>query len=233
MLSPARTALHVLLFSTHGHRRVGAPLCCDDDAAAMRKKTEVDLGDAGDDAARALDDLWSARAKRLEAMGAAKEAPPPAAPKPRGAFSVSNAAASNDAAAEALYRMRRRQTGELEQEHAEQIERAIKMAQQWIDAGIPARARAVLEEVEKFMTFTSEEGAGFHLLLASVAVAEGQPARARRLWQRVANEAKSSSRRWQAEQLLARSSGGSPPSSPSKPAELGNLFQMPNSWDDK
>ena len=232
MLSPARTAVHLLLLSTDVHRRVGVPLCCDDNADLLRKKNEVDLGDAGEEGARALDDLGSAMAKRLEAMGAAKEAPPPAAPRPRGAFAVSDASASSDAAAAALYRMRRRQTGELEAEHAEQIERSIKMAQQWIDAGIPARARAVLEEIEKYMTFTSEEGAGFHLLLASVAVAEKQPARARRLWQKVAAEAKSSSRRWQAEQLLARSSGGAPPSSPSKPAELGSLFQMPNSWDD-
>ena len=136
-------------------------LCAEDDGADLRRAAEVDLGGVGDDGAKALDDLQAGFAKRLEAMGAATEAPPPPPPKQRGAFSVSNAAAGNKAAEEALYRMRRRQTGALEKEHAEAIERAVRAANQWLDAGLPARARAELNEVEKFMTYTSERGADF------------------------------------------------------------------------
>ena len=192
---------------------------------------DVDLGGTSEKGADALDDLSARMARRLEAMGASTEPPPPPPPpKARGEFTISNAAATNDAAAAALARMRRRQTGELEQLYAQDIERAIKAANSWMDAKLPKRARAELDAIEPYMTFTSEQGAGFHMLLAKVAEANGQAAQARRILQRVAKEAKSSSQRWQADQTLSRGSAAPPSSSPSAPSEISSLFRMPDSW---
>ena len=232
LLPTIRATVHLLLLSSG---RTPSPRCAADDdlGAALSKAGDVDLGDASDSASKALAEMQAARAKRLEAMGASTAPPPPpSAPKERGQFSISNAAASSDAAAATLARMRRRETGELETEHVEQIERAIRVSKQWLDAKLPARAKAELEEVEKFMTYKSEAGADFHLLLAKVAEANGEPAQARRVLQRVSKDAVSSSQRWQADQVLGSTGGAAPPSSPSQPNELGNLFQMPNQWGD-
>ena len=50
----------------------------------------------------------------------------------------------------------------------------------------------------------------------------------RRLLQRVASEAKSSSQRWQAEQALEKGTpGASRPASNAPKPEAGKLFQMP------
>jgi len=205
----------------------------EDDASRLRRALDVDtnLGGAGDSAAKQLEELQAARAKRLEAMGAALEIPPPTAPKPRGQFSISNAAASSEKAAEALARMRRRETGELEQLHADDIERAIRSSKSWLDAGLPERARSELNEVEKYCTLTTDVGAGFHLLLAGVRDQCGEPMQAKQLRLRVAEKANSSSQRWQAQQALEKSGGSAPSSSPSKPAEASRLFNMPSSWD--
>ena len=140
----------------------------------------------------------------------------------RSTFSKSNAAATSEAAEAALYRMRRRETGELEVEHADAIARAIRASGQWMDAKLPARALSELQEIENFMSISSEGGAAFHLLLAKATEANGNRAAARRIYQRVSSGAKSSSQRWQADQVL--NAGGAGPSSPSQPNELGGLF---------
>jgi hypothetical protein len=73
------------------------------------------------------------------------------------------------------------------------------------------------------------------LFLASVTNECGLSGQARRIQQHVANEAASSSHRWQAQQALERSYGKGPAqsssaSSPAEKSELGSLFQMPE-WD--
>ena len=229
MIATPRVAFHLLLLTA---RSPNIRLSDESDADAFKKATEVDLGGAGEGGASALEAMQERFAKRLESMGASDQPPPPPPPPmERGKFTVSNAAATNQAAQEALYRMRRKETGELEREYAETIARAMRAAQQWLDAGLSERARSELTEIEKYMSFGSELGADFHLLLAKVAKACGQEAQAKRLWQRVMSDAKSSSQRWQAEQQLNRDSPGSAPSSPSKPGEVSNLFNMPSSWD--
>ena len=214
------------------HRTAGISCGTADDVDDIRKKaSQVDLGGASDSAAKELEDLEAKMAKRLEAMGAAKVIPPPPPPRERGAFSISNAAAGKEAAAAALAKLRRRETGELEKEHAEQIARALRASQQWLDAKLPVRAKSELDEVKPFMTYTSELGATFFLLYAKVATSNGEKALARRTLLQVSKDASSSSQRWQADQALERS-GGASPSSPSAPNEMGNLFQQnPTRWD--
>ena len=60
----------------------------------------------------------------------------------------------------------------------------MRASQQWMDAGITKRALSELEDIEMYMTTTSELGARFHLMLAKTAEANGQNARARRTWRR-------------------------------------------------
>ena len=192
------------------------------------------MGGAGDAGAKALEDMQAAMERRLESLGASTEPPPPPSPPGsfRSEFSKSNAAATNEAAAAALYRMRRRETGELEVEYAETIARAIRAANQWMDAKLPARALSELQEIENYMSISSEGGGAFHILLAKVTEANGNRAAAKRIWQRISAGAKSSSQRWQADQALG---AGGAPSSSSQPAnpEMNNLFGgfQSNNWD--
>ena len=121
---------------------------------------------------------------------------------------------------------------QLEREHADEIARVMRSVQAWWDAKLPQRALSELEEIEKFMTTTSEQGAAFHMQLAKVALACDQPQRAKRLWTRVATDAKSSSQRWQAQRLLDQgTSTGSSSSSSGATKETSNLFRMPTNWD--
>ena len=50
------------------------------------------------------------------------------------------------------------ETGELETEHADAISRAMRASQQWLDAGLVQRAKSELDDIEPFMTVTSECG---------------------------------------------------------------------------
>ena len=127
--------------------------------------------------------------------------------------------------------MRRKETGELEVPNAEAIARAQKVAKQWLEAGLAERAASELERVETMVSYKTDVGASFHLMLAQVAEACGRSNEAKRLRQRVMSDAQSSSLRWQAEQALVKASPGatSAPSSPANP-ELSQLFRMPESW---
>jgi len=169
-------------------------------------------------------------------MGAAAEVPKKEPTAPRGAgFAVSNAASQSEEAAAALYRMRRKDNGLLEADNADGIARAQKLCQQWLDAGLTERALKELAQVEQLVSYKTEVGGIFHLKLAQVCEANGNTMRARRILQRVQNEAENSSHRWQAEQALERSlNGGAKRSSSSTTegkSELGSLFNMPSSWD--
>lgn len=177
----------------------------------------------------ALEELQSGFAKRLEALGAAEQVPPPPPPPTRGAFGISNASANTKAAEEALFRMRRKDNGLLEDENKEAIRRAQRAAQQWMDAGLNERAKSELERVQPFCSYKTEVGAEFHLLLAKVLGLCGQSAQARRTLQRIVSDAQTSTQRWQAERQL-EGSGGSTLPPPTEKSEYSGLFQMPD-WD--
>ena len=194
---------------------------------------DVDLS-ASDSGSAALDKLNAERAKRLEAMGAAEVVPPKEERRsvPRGSgFAISNADAGKEAAEAALYRMRRKENGQLEDENKDAIARAQRAAKQWLDAGLGERARSELEQVEKLCSYKTAAGAKFHLFLAQVHEANGQKAQARRVLQRVQTDAEGSTYRWQAEQALERgtSSGARAPKSDTK-SEYSSLFNMPDAW---
>ena len=142
---------------------------------------DVDLS-ASDSGSAALDQLNSGFAKRLEALGAAEVVPAKEERRtvPRGSgFAISNSDAGKEAAEAALYRMRRKENGQLEDENEEFIARAQRAAKQWLDAGLGERARSELEKVEKLCSYKTEVGAKFHLFLAQVLEANGQTAQAR------------------------------------------------------
>ena len=120
-------------------------------------------------------------------------------------------------------------TGELEELHAEEISRAVRLSAQWMDAGLAERAFAELGKAEPFVSFCTDLGADFHLKLAAVHAACGRPQQATRLRSRVASEARSSSARWAAEQAMrspAAGAGGGGGGSSANP-EMGKLFGAP------
>jgi len=209
-------------------------LAVPDDADALKRaasNTDVDLGDTAENANAALEKLQSGFSKRLEALGASSALPaPPAPPVPRGEFKISDASAGREAAEAALKRMRKKDTGELEEENVEAIAQAQRAAKMWLDAGLNDRARSELQNVEKLCSYKTEVGAQYHLFLARVCEACGQTAQARRIRQRVMTDAIESTYRWQAEKALEQSSGLGGKASPSSlegKSELGNLFRMP------
>lgn len=209
--------------------RAPPPRCAEDDAEALRRASQVDIGNAGDVAGDALEALRVAREKRLESLGARPgPVPPPVPPSsaPRAAFQISNAAASQSEAEERLRRMRRKDTGELEGEHAEEIARAMRSSTQWLDAGLPDRALADLTGVEKLCSFKTDVGAKFHLRLAATLDKCGQSARAKLLRTRIISEAQASSLRWQAERAMSSVGGGTAkaPADEKRDNEYGNLF---------
>ncbi len=216
--------------------RHGVRLCADDDQPIV--VPDVDLGEASERGASALEELRLARMKHLESLGASEAPPPPPSPPERSTFSVSNGQSESARAAadEALRKLRQQDAGELEAPHAEEIARARRIAQQWLDAGLFARAEAELVKVERYVSHKSSLGADFHLELARVTELSGNALRARKTRQRVAREAESSSARWRADQLLQQSarkgSSGASSSSTSGSAnpELSSLFKMPTDW---
>ena len=221
-----------------GPQRNSVIQCSDTEDAASRLKKAAESIDitsgAADAASTQLEELQRERARRLEAMGASSlPSPPPGAPPPRSTFSVSDASQGRKDADEALRRMRRKETGELEVEHADQIDRALRVATQWLDAGLSERAWTELQSVVKLVSFKSEVGAAYHLRLANVADKCGRTSEAKRLRLRVMADALSSSQRWQAERDLQKGSGGSAPStssSSSSTQEMSNLFGGFGDW---
>ena len=195
----------------------------------------MDLGDSASDAASNLERLADAASVRLNEMGAgeARATPEDAAPS-RSAFQISETgAAQRDDMEERLRRLRLQGTGALEVENQAAIDVAMKMAKEWVRAGLQERAKKELQVVAPYLSFKTDLGANFHLQLADAAAASGSQAAARRLRQRVQAEAESSAIRWKAERLLGATNPGSSPSSPSNGGanpELSQLFRMPDSW---
>ena len=138
----------------------------DDDLA--RKVRSIDItGQAAASGASKLEKLQAEMEKRFESLGASTAPPPPpAVPRPRSAFTRTDAAAGRERAEETLRLLRRKETGELEIENAVAIARAQTMAGQWLDAGLAERALNELSKVEKFVSFKTDTGATFHLMLA-------------------------------------------------------------------
>lgn len=218
--------------------RVSSPrmLAADTDGDRLRRAADAAagerLGDAADNAANALDALEARAAARLQALGALDTPPPPPPTMQRSAFSKTADPAKLAEAEKAVERMRRRERGELEVEHAATIEGARAMARQWLTAGLTERAKRELAAVKDLVSYRTDIGAAFHLELASVAERNGESAEARRLRQRVGRDADSSSLRWQAEQALGKAAGtDSGASSGSANEELSSLFKLPSSWD--
>ena len=202
--------------------------------AADTSGDSVDLGEAASDASSQLEGLAEAASRRLRELGAADAPPPPSPGFQRSAFARSTTSDADRAdMEERLRRLRLQGTGALEGENLPAIEAAMKMAEQWTYAGLHARARKQLLEVEPFMSCKTDLGARFHLQLADATHESGETAQARRLRQRVQVEAESSALRWQAERILdasnpAKKPGSSTPSSSSSNPELSSLWKMPD-----
>ena len=210
-------------------------MCDDPGDLAERAADAIDgasrnVEDVSKKAASAFDALEAKAAARLKALGAV-EPPPAPPPMARSEFSISSSTSEKKAAAEELLRlMRRKDTGELEVEHAAAIKAARSMAVQWLEAGLSKRAEEELLRVAPFCSYKTDAGANFHLQLAAILVKQGnRESEAKRMRTRVMQDAESSSIRWQAEQLLQRDSGGSSVRSDSGPAnqELSRLWKMP------
>ena len=236
MLVPLARVTTTLLLLTQPRRSTvrlsGASGGDDDDllARATDVGSEV-LGDASNKGNAALEALEARLNARLESMGAQREVPKQEQTAARGSgFAISNAAGTSEEAAERLYRMRMKDNGLLEADNADAIARAQKLCQQWLDAGLTERALTELTSVEKLVSYKTEVGALFHLLYAKVCDSCGRTAQAKRILQRVMNEAGSSSHRWQAEQALERSVGGGAKGATTEKSEYTGLFRMPDSW---
>ena len=208
-----------------------ARMMCDDTESAMKRAMDsasADVKATSENAAAAFDALEARAAARLKALGA-DDAPAPKPEVTRSEFSISRGSAAKRAEAEEAMRlMRRKDTGELEIEHADAIRMAVSMAGQWLDAGLEKRAEEELLRVGKYCSYKTDVGAKFHLELAAILVKQGRDSEAKRLRTRVMQDAASSSLRWQAEQLLEAGSGTFQQSDRG-PAnkELNKLFQMP------
>jgi len=216
--------------AAHQPRSLLPHLCASDPLKRVADTSgdAVDLGDSASDAASNLDGLADAALARLNAMGAGESrAKPEAATSSRSKFEISQTGA--DDMEERLRRLRLQGTGALERENQAVIDAAMKMAKEWARAGLHKRAKKELQAVERYLSFKTDLGANFHLLLAEAAAASGSQAEARRLRQRVQTEADSSALRWKAERIL----GTGNPVSPGRPGanpELSDLFRMPDSW---
>eukprot|EP00966_Prymnesium_polylepis_P154346 3563852-Prymnesium_polylepis.1 len=147
----------------------------------------------------AFEALEARAAERLKALGAQEQPAVASTPEAtRSEFSVSSGsdAAKKAEAAEMLRLMRRKDTGELELEHADAIRAARSMAKQWLDAGLTKRAEDELQRVEKFVSYKTDVGATFHLELAAILTRQGQrSSEAKRIRTRVMQDASSSSLR--------------------------------------
>ena len=72
----------------------------------------------------------------------------------------------------------------------------VEVAKQWLDAGLTKRAEDELQRVEKFVSYKTDVGAGFHLELAAILTRQGQRgSEAKRIQTRVMQDASSSSLR--------------------------------------
>jgi hypothetical protein len=168
-----------MLLLANAPRRSRPAVCeageADDDLTRKLKSIDV-TGEAAASGASKLEKLQAEMEKRFEALGASTAPPPPpAAPPPRSAFTRTDSSAGRDRAEETLRLLRRKETGELEIEKGDQIARAQSIAQQWLDAGLAERASAELSAVEKFVSYQTDVGATYHLMLARGEREESSP----------------------------------------------------------
>eukprot|EP00967_Tisochrysis_lutea_P155323 scaffold310601_cov31-Tisochrysis_lutea.AAC.1 len=179
----------------------------------------VNLGTAASDARSGLDALGRRSEERLRALGAL-DGPP--LPPPRSAFTTRSSDETRAEANAMLEQMRKKKSGEAEAEYAAVIGAAQKMAQSWLDAGLPQRAEKELRGVVGYVSYGTEFGGEFHLQLAQVIDKCGRPLEARRMLMRVVEETSSSSIRWRAQQQAGFVATGLDSSSSN--SELSSLF---------
>eukprot|EP00310_Coccolithus_braarudii_P021673 CAMPEP_0183336032 /NCGR_PEP_ID=MMETSP0164_2-20130417/4137_1 /TAXON_ID=221442 /ORGANISM="Coccolithus pelagicus ssp braarudi, Strain PLY182g" /LENGTH=231 /DNA_ID=CAMNT_0025505483 /DNA_START=14 /DNA_END=709 /DNA_ORIENTATION=+ len=191
----------------------------------------LDLGDASQNAMDSISALEERVAAHLRRLGAEEGAPPPPPGPSRSTFSISNSAARREETEARLRRLRQKDKGELESPNRAAIDAARSMAQQWLDAGLSTRAEQELAAVAPYVSYRSDLGGAFHLQLAAVVQACGKATEARKLRQRVAKDAESSSLRWQADRELQQGTGGTAAPSGGFNPELNSLFRMPSQWD--